>query len=200
MKLYYAPTSPFARKARIAALELGLDSQIDLIESNPWTDEPLRTINPLAKVPALIRADGGALYESAVICDYLDEYAGRRLFPGHGPERWRALLLQGLADGASTAAGRLFADQRRPADERSESMMARFTAAIDAALDQLESTPLYDKRLTIGEISAAAFLAYLDFRWPDRDWRGGRKRLADWFALMEQRPSMLATAYRTFPA
>jgi len=106
------------------------------------------------------------------------------------------LLQQGLADWTNTAAGRLFADERRQADQRSEAMMARLAEAMQAALDSLERETLQTDRLTIGEISAATFLGYLAFRWPERDWHKGRERLSTWFAEVEQRPSMVETRHR----
>lgn len=194
MQLWYAPTSPFARKVRIAAHELDLGDRIELVEVNPWTDERLRALNPLGKVPALVPDGGDALFESTVICDYLDALGPRRrLHPQDGPERWRALLLQGLADGASTAAGRLYADERRRTDERSAAMMERLALSIETSLDWLEAKATLADVPTVGEISAAAFLGYLDFRWPERDWRTHRRGLAGWFERFALRPSMTGT-------
>ncbi|PWK86687.1 glutathione S-transferase family protein [Fulvimonas soli] len=198
MQLWYAPTSPFARKVRIAAGELGLAGRIELVRVDPWTDVRLRALNPLAKVPTLVRDDGGVLYESAVICDYLDALAPRRLLhPADGEARWRALLLQGLADGAATAAGRLYADERRPAHERSEAMMARFREAIGTSLDALDADRHLADGVGIGQVAVAAFVSYLDFRWPERDWREGRPRLAAWFDAFARRDSMTGTPYAT---
>jgi len=195
MDLWYAPTSPFARKVRIAAAELGLSDSLTLIRVDPWSDGRLRALNPLAKVPTLVLDDGAILFESSVICDYLDAHAQRRrLFPADGPDRWQALLLQGLADGAMTAAGRLFAEERRPADQRSDAMILRFTQAREAALDALERTLLQDQP-GIGEVAVAALLGYLDFRWPDRNWRNGRPGLSGWFDRFDRRPSMTATRH-----
>jgi glutathione S-transferase len=196
MQLWYTTTSPFARKVRIAAAEHGLDEQIALVRVDPWTDQRLRALNPLCKVPTLVLEDGTALAESAVICEWLDSVGvGRRLFPAPGPRRWRALCLQGLADGAMTATGRLFAEERRPEGERAGPMAARFTAARDAVLDRLDAEEL-QLEPEIGEIAVAALLAYLDFRWPERPWRDGRPRLSAWMDRMAHRPSMLATEHR----
>ena len=197
MQLWYAPTSPFARKVRIAAHELGLAGTIELVEVDPWSDARLRTLNPLAKVPTLVLDSGEILFESPVICEYLDALAPRPgRFPPAGPGRWRALLLQGLADGASTAAGRLFAEQNRPKAERSGIMIARFEAAIAASLDEMEHRGFDGDLPTIGDIAVAAFLGYLDFRWPDFGWREGRERLAAAFGEARERPSLIETAHR----
>jgi glutathione S-transferase len=196
MDLWYAPTSPFARKVRVAAHELGLDHRLRLIETNPWTDARLRALNPLAKVPTLVLDDGEVVWESGVIAERLAAMApAQDLFPAAGERRWRALSLQALADGASTAAGRLFADEHRPPNERSETMLARFAATLEAVLDHLEQEALAAAP-TIGEIAVAVFLGYLDFRWPARDWRAGRPRLGAWFDDFAARPSMAHSAHR----
>ncbi|WP_437549569.1 glutathione S-transferase N-terminal domain-containing protein [Sorangium sp. So ce367] len=199
MKLFYASTSPFARKVRVAAHELQLGDRIELVLVNPWSDAELRSLNPLAKVPTLVLGDGQALFESALICEYLDHLAAGGLYPAPGEARWSALLRQGIADGINAAAGRLFADEHRPSNERSSSVMLRQAAAIEAGLDRLErdagtlSTELAD----IGAISVACALGYLDFRWPDRAWRSGRSGLSRCFDVVGQRPSMTATQHRS---
>jgi len=166
-----------------------------LLHTDPWTDDRLRAINPLSKVPTLELDDGSILFESALICDYLDAQSGkRRLIPDQGALRWRTLLLQGLADGAMTAMGRLFSDERKSPEQRSKVMLARFVAARDAALDMLEQEPLRDEPM-IGEIAVASFLGYLDFRWSDRDWRSGRPELTRWFGRFCARPSMMNTGH-----
>jgi glutathione S-transferase len=197
MQLWYAPTSPFARKVRIAAHELGLSHRIGLLKVDPWTDTRLRDLNPLAKVPTLVLDDGRPLYESALICEYLDAHADQpRLYPPAGAARWETLLRQGLADGAMAAAGRLFAEQRKPQDERIPAMEARFRTAIDAALDVLEKdTPVHGEPL-IGDIATAAFIGYLDFRFPGTGWRATRLTLSAWFDVFCQRPSMKSTEHR----
>ncbi|WP_437730087.1 glutathione S-transferase family protein [Sorangium sp. So ce1335] len=196
MQLWIAFTSPFARKVRIAAHELGLAGEIELVETDPWTDPRLRAVNPLAKVPTLILEEGEILYESSAICDHLDERAGGgRLFPRSGRERRRALRLQGLTDGATTAAGRLFAAERRAA-QHPDPMAPRLEQAIAASLDALETEPLSTELFTIGEIGVACLLGYLDFRWPERNWRIGRPTLAAWWTATAARASLIDTAHR----
>jgi glutathione S-transferase len=200
MELWYAPASPFSRKVRVAAHEVGELAALTLVETDPWTDPRLRALNPLAKVPALVLEDGEVLWDSGLIVEWLAAFADRPdIVPPDGPRRWRALSLQVLADGACAAAERLYADERRRPDERSEGMLLRFEAALEASLDHLEDLPLVD-RPGIGEISAAVLLAYLDFRWPARDWRSPRPELARWFERFAARPSMAATAYEQPPA
>ncbi|WP_437829077.1 glutathione S-transferase N-terminal domain-containing protein [Sorangium sp. So ce1153] len=197
MKLFYAPTSPFARKVRVTAHELHLGDRIELVLVNPWSDAELRSLNPLAKVPTLVLDDGQVLFESALICEYLDHHAAGGLYPAPGEARWSALLRQGIADGINAAAGRLFADEHRPSNERSGSVMQRQAAAIEAGLDRLErdAGKLSRELADIGAISAACALGYLDFRWPDRAWRDGRSSLTRWFDVAGQRLSMVATQH-----
>jgi glutathione S-transferase len=196
MELWYTPTSPFARKVRVSAHEMGLQSRLLLVETDPWTDPKLRALNPLAKVPTLVLDDGEVVWESGLIVERLQALvASHDIIPMDAVSRWRALTLQALADGASTSAGRLFADERRPAPERSSAMLQRFAETIQATLDYLERTVL-SASPTIGEISVAVLLGYLDFRWPDRDWRQPRPGLAQWFASFAARRSMIETAHR----
>jgi glutathione S-transferase len=195
MQLWYAPTSPFARKVRVAALELGLP--LELVEVDPWTDERLRRLNPLSKVPTLVADNGAVLYESGVICQYLEALAGtHQLFPS-GDRQWQVLLLQGLCDGLSTSAGRLFADERREKAGQPQPMIQRFHEALRVGLDHLEGhvATLAIDDPTIGEIAAAVTLGYLDFRWPDRNWRTSRPNLSVWFDALAMRPSMIETRH-----
>ncbi|MFC4237695.1 glutathione S-transferase family protein [Thalassospira xianhensis] len=205
MQLYYAPTSPFSRKVRIIARELGLEGKIAEIMIDPWTDAALREHNPLAKVPTLVLENGMSVFESAVICDYLDEVAranGREtgIIPHEGPERLNALQWQGLADGMMAATGRLFADSRRPENERSDFVMDRQHAAVQRSIDVIEGgiISLATDSPDIGILSVAVALEYVDFRWPD-----GRFVVSDdlrhWISELSDRPSMIATRYHLLP-
>ncbi|MEQ5775854.1 glutathione S-transferase N-terminal domain-containing protein [Thalassospira sp. NFXS8] len=203
MRLFFASTSPFARKVRICARELGLGADIEEILINPWTDEKLRAINPLAKVPTLLADDGQVLFESGVICDFLDELArntgktDRRLFPIAGPSRWHALQLQALADGIMAATGRLFADQQRPAGERSDFVMKRQADAVVSGLNALDRQvdTLNGTLPGIGEIAVASALEYLAFRWPDEHQFPMPATLAAWRAEFGKRPAMVETCF-----
>lgn len=198
MKLWFSPTSPFVRKVRMAAIELRLpDDTFELIEVDPWSDASLRGINPLGKVPALRLDDGGVLYESSVIVEYMNTVVMGGLIPAMGRSRWTTLRMQGLCDGVATAAGRLFAGEQRG---QADPIEDRLVETIQAGLDAIERERLYFERPLVGEIAAAATLAYFDFRWPDRDWRAGRPRCAEFLEEMQRRPSMIETAYRPLSA
>jgi glutathione S-transferase len=198
MKLLYAPSSPYVRKAMVLAMETGLDRRIETV---PVTTTPIAPAvevtarNPVSKIPALI--DGGlTLYDSPVICEYLDsKHRKKKLFPAKGKARWVALRQQALGDGLLDAA--LLARYEgflRPADKRwpewSDGQMAKINGALDAMEKEAASLK---GALTIGQITFACALGYLDFRFAELGWRAKRKKLAAWYAKFAKRPSMKAT-------
>jgi glutathione S-transferase len=200
MKLHYAPGSPFARKVRMVALETGLDRDIEphvitVSPVNPNLD--LARDNPLMKVPTLITADGTALFDSRVICEYLDTlHPGRKFFPANGPARWQALRQQALCDGVLDAAVLCrYEAAVRPEQYRWSEWRSGQLGKIGAALGVLEhEAASLDGELTIGSVTAACALGYLDFRLPDMKWRDSAPALARWLAKIAARPSFQATA------
>ena len=156
------------------------------------------TMNTYGRLPIALSHGRGVRVWDVNGREYLDALAEPpRLFPAPGPARWHALLRQGLADGAAAAAGRLLAERRKPDTERVPGMEARFQQAIDAALDALEKdVPPFGDPL-IGDIAAAAFIGYLDFRFPGTGWRATRLKLSAWFDVFNARPSMTDTAHPT---
>ncbi|GJE58996.1 glutathione S-transferase [Methylobacterium trifolii] len=198
MKLLYARTSPYVRKVLVVAHETGQAAAIETVpvaatptERNPETVRH----NPLGKVPTLVIADGTALFDSRVICEYLDARAsGPRLFP-EGDARWDALARQALADGLLDAALLLRYERvLRPAAARWDLWEAGQIAKITAALDRIEATlaePVGG--LDIGAVATGCALGYLDFRFPDLGWRAGRPAAAAWYETFSQRPSMQRT-------
>lgn len=196
MKLLYSPFSPFARKVRILAAELGLQDRIEVVPTS--TEDPasgLSAHNPLNKIPVL-ETEIGPLYDSPVICEYLDSLQdGPKLFPAPGPARWRALCWQALADGIEDAALLIRYEMTlRPAERQHEPYVERQLAKIRRGLDRMEADAAeLDGPLTIGAIAAAAALGYLDLRFADLGWRQDRPRLAAWHAAFAQRPSYATT-------
>ncbi len=198
MKLYYSPSSPYARKVRVLALLTGLDKKMDMVNvaltpvaPNPDVDKH----NPIGKIPAL-SVKGMDLFDSPVICEYLDsQHKGRKLFPRKGRERWVALRQQAMGDGLLDAA--LLARYEgflRPEDRRWPDWTKGQMKKIDGVLDQLEAESKSLKgKPNIGTITIACALGYLDFRFASHDWRGKRARLAKWFAAFSKLPSMKAT-------
>jgi len=196
VKLRFAATSPYVRKVAVLLHETGQFADVELVPTQVW--DPATDIaadNPLGKVPALILDDGTVLFDSPVICEYLDaQHDGETLFPAPGPERWAALRLQALADGGLDALLlRRMEGLREPA-QQSESWIARQTAAADRCFDVLEQeTAALDGTLSIGTITVGCLLGYRDFRFDGDGWRKGRPKLAAWYETFAQRPSMLAT-------
>lgn len=196
MQLLYSSMSPFARKVRVVAFELGLSERLALVVASPFADESLRATNPLSKIPVLIPEDGAPIYDSPVICEYLEHLAGTALTPPPGPERWAALTLQALADGMGDAAVAIVRERLREGEGKGpvrQDLLDRQIAALNAALGQLERDGLAADRFQIGEIAVAAQLAYLDGR-KVLDWRFGRPKLAAWYEAASQRSAMVATA------
>jgi glutathione S-transferase len=192
MQLLYSAMSPFARKVRVVAFELGLADRVELVIASPYTDESLRAINPLSKIPVLIPEDGAPIFDSPVICDYLEALAGEALTPAAGPERWAALTRQAMADGMGDAALAIVRERLREAPHRQD-LFDRQTAVLVAALDLLERQPPPADRFEIGEIAVAVQLAYLDIR-QVMDWRQGRPNLSAWHETASRRTAMVATA------
>lgn len=202
MKLFYAPTSPYVRKVMAVAHETGLADQIELLFSatTPLVgDKDLRPFNPLGKIPALVTREAGCLFDSRVICEYLAAKAGDdRLFPREGPRRWEVLAQQALGDGLLDAA--LLARYEimmRPQDKRSDEWREGQLVKVATALDRIEAVlPEIGNEVTIGTITFGCALGYLDFRFPELEWRKGRPVAESWFAEFDNRPAMAATRPR----
>ncbi len=199
LTLYSASASPFGRKVKIAASLLGLSDTIKVLSLNTSDpNDPLReqNPNPLGKIPCLVNEDGLALYDSAVIVDYLDYRAGGGKLIPHAPAaRYRALLLQALADGLLDAALLLVYEKRYRAPERQEKKWTTLQAAkIDKALGFLAAAPPHGPR-DIGHVATACALGYLDLRF-DGQWRPAHKSLVAWLAEFDHAvPAFAATRH-----
>jgi glutathione S-transferase len=200
MRLLSSPTSPYARKVRMAVIEAGLADRIELEPGVPMgTAEEaaaVRQVNPLGKIPALVLDTGEALYDSPVICEYLDSLgSGHRLLAADGPLRWTALRRQALGDGVADAAFNIVMEHRRPEAQRSTEWLDRWTLAIHGAADALEAELAAGPLDTdLGAVAIAAAFAYVDFRLPRIAWRVGRPHLTAAFTDLAARPSFIATA------
>ena len=197
MKLYYNRASPYVRKVRVLALETGLMGDIELAEvtiTPTGPDAHLNSDNPIGKIPTLVRDDGDALYDSRVICEYLDGlHNGARLFPESGEARWTAARRQALADGILDAAvGTRYETFLRPEALRWPDWVDGQMGKVRRSLDVLEKETLADT-LDIGAISVACALGYLDFRYSDEGWRDSRPKLTAWYESFVARPSMTET-------
>lgn len=200
MKLRYSPTSPYVRKCVALAHEAGLAGRMELAATS--TTDPasgLTRDNPLGKIPALVTKDKQTIFDSPVICEYLDSLHRRpKLLPAKGKARWTALRQQALADGILDAALLRRYEVARPAGERSANWDDKQKNVVARALDALEKEAKSlgkgsAKRTTLGHIAIGCALGYLDFRFAAEEWRKGRPNLARWYEDFAKRPSMIAT-------
>lgn len=196
MQLRYSPTSPFVRKVMVVALETCLTEDINLVPTNVWEpDTDIQIHNPLGKVPTLVTEGGEVLYDSPVVCEYLDSlHDGVKLFPPAGGARWTALRRQALGDGILDAAVLRFLEIKRPPDERSDAWAGRQKLVIERALNGLEEEAgELSGTMDIGKLTIGVALGYLDFRFAGDNWRAGRTALSDWFDGVNRRPPMTGT-------
>jgi glutathione S-transferase len=199
MKVITAPASPFGRKVRVAIAELGLSDKV-AVEIFPVTELAARAqpLNPLGKIPVLIRDDGTSLYDSTVICEYLDGLAGGgKILPASGEARLAALKLQALGNGIGEAAALIGGERNRPEAARHAPFIAAQAGKILRAADDMEKmADGFPADPNVGHIAVVCALGYCDFRVPDVEWRKGRPKLAQWFELMAARPSFMSTVFK----
>lgn len=199
MRLFFSPASPFVRKVRVVLLETGQDDAVELVPVNGTVTEPGTmplAQNPLGKIPALERPGGGTLYDSRVICRFLDDRGEGRLYPAP-PRLWESLTLEATADGIMEAGVLIVYEARiRPEEMIYPPWVEAQWTKIARTLDALEGRWLSHLAgpLDIGQVALGCALGYLDLRMPERNWRQGRSGLADWQARFAARPAMVATA------
>lgn len=195
MKLYFANTSPYARKVRIAILELNLESQVQEIFQNPFEDSPdLSAATPLKKVPCLITNSGQVIYDSPVICAYLDaQSTAKQLIPTDGT-RWDIMTGEALGDGILDAAFSIVMERRRNDGERSDSWLDRWQTSVLRSIRAVETDiTVFEGPISMAQIALGAALGYLDFRLPDIDWRKGNPTVEQWYTKFSTRHSMIDT-------
>jgi glutathione S-transferase len=197
MKLHWSPRSPFVRKVMVVVHELGLSDSITCVRTVAASTTPhaaLMQDNPLSKIPTLVLDDGTVIYDSPVICEYLDSLdGGPKLHPSEPKARLVALCRQALGDGFLDMLV-LLRDERlraNPSDAHQASAAVRKAAvlnSLDHEAEAIAATPF-----GIGHIAIGCALSYLDFRYADEDWRKGHPRIAGWHATFAARPSVRAT-------
>jgi len=201
LKLYFTPTSPFVRKVLIVARETGAAIETAFLRPTPLhADDVLSKENPLSKIPVLVTPDG-PLYDSPVICEYLDSiHAGPKLVPPSGPERFRVLRLQALCDGILEAGVLVYYERaNRPAELQWAPWMDGQAEKARQGLDALEAEAERFERSTtldLAQICAGVTIGWLEFRAPIGDVRAGRPKLFRWYERFSQRPSMKETEPR----
>ncbi|WP_395316903.1 glutathione S-transferase [Variovorax sp. UC74_104] len=199
MRLLYAPTSPFVRKVMVCAHLSGQAERIEWLDSAAHPvrrDSRIAAHNPLAKVPTLILDDGESLYDSRVICEYIDSLGSAGIFPLAGPARWKALTRQSMGDGLLDAA--LLARYEltaRPTEMQWPVWRQALLTKVSACLGTIEAIApeLATASPTIGEVAIGCGLGYLDFRFPELDWRASHPAATHWYAEFAQLPAMQAT-------
>jgi glutathione S-transferase len=194
MKLAFSAASPYVRKVMACAIARGIDGRIEkwMIKT---TDPVLAESNPLGKVPTLITDDGMALYDSPVICEYLDSIGDApKLFPAPGPARWTALRQQALGDGIMDASQPRRREIALPQDQGRTEWIALQRSKVERGLNVLEAEAgSLGGLLTIGEITIVCALGYLDFRFEGEPWRPGRPKLASWYTRVVNLAAMSQT-------
>jgi len=195
MKLYFSPFSPYVRKCLVSAMELGLDERIELLPSQAHPVQRSRELiatNPLGKVPTLLTDDGQVLYDSRVICEYLNDLAAGTLFPPGGTARWQTLTLQSLGDGVLDAALLArYEEVARPETLRWADWRVAQLDKAHTAFAALEAEPTtLQGRVDIGSITIGCAIWYLDLRFVALAWRESYPLVAAWYAGFSQRPSM----------
>lgn len=203
MKLLTAPASPFGRKVKIVAIEKGVLDRIEVVAVATTPAAPNETLardNPLAKIPTLVLDDGRALYDSFVICDYLDTlHAGGKVIPAAGGRRWEVLTVHALGNGIADAAILCrYESVLRPEALRWPDWLRGQMQKVTAGLDWLEANVATIGKagaaeVDLGQIAVACALGYLDFRFADLGWRSAHPRLSGWFMEFSQRASMQQT-------
>jgi len=200
MLLHWSPRSPFVRKVMIAAHELGLSERIETVRTVVAASEPnteLMKENPQSRLPTLRLADGTAIYDSPVICEYFDMLAGGgKLYPQDISERLVALRRQSLGDGMLDTLLMWRGEATRPPAQQSIKHMQAWRLKTKVSVDALEeeADALAASRFSIGHIALGVALGYIDFRFPELTWREGHPKIAAWHATFETRPSAQANA------
>jgi glutathione S-transferase len=194
MKIAYSAASPYVRKVMACAIARGLNDKIER-----WTvgttDPALLPFNPLSKVPSFVTDDGMMLYDSPVICEYLDSVGSApKLFPAEGPARWNALRQQALGDGILDASQPRRREIALPQDDGRKAYIDLQRGKVSRAVDVLEKeAATFGELKTIGEITVGCALGYLDFRFANEPWRPGHPQLEAWYAKVVKLPPLAET-------
>lgn len=199
MILHYSPKSPFVRKVMIFILETGLEQRIEKRRSVTNMLIPnleLMQVNPWSKIPTLVLDDGRVLFDSDVICEYLDTlHPGPRLVPAGVPERWQVLRWRSFGNEMLHALILWRNERERPEERRLPQLIEAFQTKFHKGLGFLdrEAAELAQARFSVGHISIGCALGYIEYRFAHIDWRDRYPGIADWFAEFERRPSVQAT-------
>ncbi len=198
MKLFFSPASPYVRKVMVFAMRLGLADRIEKLTAaaNPVNRDPnIVAVNALGKVPTLLTDEGQALFDSRVICEYLNALGKGQLYPADGPGKWAVLAEHALYDGMLDAS--LLARYEEAMRPEALRWPAWRDGQMDKILVGLKHTEArvasFGDRFDLATITLGCLLGYLDFRFASFDWRTGHPKLAAWFVRFSALPEMKAT-------
>jgi glutathione S-transferase len=197
MKLYWSPNSPYARKVVVAAKEMQIDHSVEIIETSAIPtkeNEVLSALNPLTRIPTLQLNTGEVLFDSSLICEYLDEFSDGGLLPEPGPARRQVLKLELLGVDIMDRAIVCRQETLRPESCRWSGWVDAQFDRIGKVLDTLDAN-VPSLNPDLGTITVGCGLEYLDFRFRDRPWRSERPRLSAWHEQFALRPSMASTKH-----
>ena len=202
MLLHWSPRSPFVHKVMVALDETGLRPRVELTRSVVPTEDPEHAIwrvNPLGQIPTLVLDDGRVLYDSLVICMYLDQLRGGEiLLPADAGKRIDTLQRHAFGDGLIEDMVLWLIERYTPAEKQVPARLARYALKLQKSLAAIEVDPVLrdPRRFDIGDIAIATALAYIEFRRLKPGWQADFPKTAEWFAQVSQRPSMLAAGLR----
>jgi glutathione S-transferase len=196
LTLLWSPKSPYVRKVMVCAHELGLASQLELVRTVAAMLKPnpsIMALNPLSKIPTLVREDGSTLFDSVVICDYLNERGRGDLFPTQGEARWQSLRWHAFGDGLLDTL--ILWRNERERGQPLQPLLDAFELKVRASLELLdrEAEVLAGAPLSIGTITVGCALGYLDYRFEELGWRALAPRLSAWYGHLRERPSFRVT-------
>jgi glutathione S-transferase len=197
VRVFASPTSPFARKVRIALLEKGIAHDVIMTDAAK-PDPRVAELNPLAKIPVLERGEGRtALFDSPVILEWLDDVAPPILVPKSGEARVQVLMWQALADGIMDACVARLIETRRPEEKQVPVLIQRQERKVESALTVAnakigDAEGLVGREWTLADIALVVACEYVDLRHP-HDWRSVNRELAAWHAAVKDRPSFVET-------
>jgi glutathione S-transferase len=196
MELKFSPLSPYVRKVSVTAHELGIADRIRLTKVNT-REEPdkIAPFNPLGKIPALVTDAGAVLYDSPVICEYLDaEFGNHRLLPASGAKRWDVLTRAALADGLMDAAILVRHERMRAADKQAQDWIAWQLRKLHAGLDHMEpAIETGGEALDLGKIALGCALGYMPLRVAELEGLTKWPRLKAWYERVSERDSFRLT-------
>jgi glutathione S-transferase len=202
MKLIGSIPSPFSRKVRVVLAEKKIDYQFEL--ENVWANDNISALNPLGQIPCLILDDGGALFDSSVIVDFLDSCSpGNRLIPSTNRGRIEVLKWQAIADGLVDAAILARLEQTsyapRTPEQRCQAWIDRQMNKVQLSLAALskglahKSWCIEGNKMTLADIAVGCAVLWLDFRFAELTWRADHPNLAALADKLSERPSFANT-------